>query len=71
MARVLTETDPGDEQLPTESERAQMWQEEQMIRLGMGGREAARLAAEGVSWHAVEDLVFRGCSIDSVYRILL
>jgi len=46
------------------------WRYKRMRDLGLTPEDSLLLATFGVSWHAVERLVLRGCPLDLVARIL-
>jgi hypothetical protein len=45
------------------------WRAERLRRLGYARAEAERLAFSSIDIHALEDLVGRGCPLDTAVRI--
>lgn len=52
-----------------EDARVEAWELERMLELGLPETLAAELAARGVSWHDVDDLLKQGCDVRAAFRI--
>jgi hypothetical protein len=61
----VVETGPVEE-----SELVFRWRVRQALRMGVATGLAERIAATGVDLHELEDLIGRGCSRATAYRIL-
>lgn len=68
VRRVTTESDTVEDIRAMDQLGA--WTVRRMLQLGVPEEDAIALAQAGVSWHAVEALVARGCPPELVARVL-